>query len=70
MSDLRDRAAAANEIAQLRDEAYLAGDHELATELKPLDRVLGGRRGAVTVSAFDALEAKTEERLRAEIEPS
>ena len=34
MTDIRHRAAAAaNEIAQLRDDAYLAGDNELATEL-------------------------------------
>ena len=68
MTDLRHRAAAAaNEIAQLRDDAYLAGDNELATELKPLDRLLGGRRGSVTVSAYESMRAGLEERLRAEI---
>ena len=65
MSDLRHRAAAAaNEIAQLRDDAYLAGDHELAGELKQLDKLLGGRRGSVTLSAYESMRAGLEERLR------
>ena len=69
MSDLRHRAAAAaNEIADLRDAAYLAGDNELATELKPLDKLLGGRRGSVTLGAYESLRAGLEERLRQEIE--
>ena len=58
IGDLRHRAAAAaNEIAQLRGDAYLAGDNELAAELKQLDKLLGGRRGAVTLSAYESLRA-------------
>ena len=68
MSALRDKvAAAANEIAELRDAAYLAGDTELATQLKPLDKLLGGRRGPVTLGAYESMRAGLEERLRAEI---
>ena len=69
MSDLRHRAAAvANEIAQLRDDAYLCGDNELATELKPLNKLLGGRRGSVTVSAFESLRASLEAQIREQVE--